>query len=188
MLLYCQVWGKWVGCSEFYWHPVQMKHLQWPPESFFQSNPSFYPSSFLGSKIILELANISLDLGSLWGISSWAVFLSFFFFKSPYLCSFGWLSPATFPLFFQIYVVPGEFSGVSTSTFRDILYDEGQCLALVWEKPNRALSESRQSTQFRGLLDAGFFTSLLDWKLRSPKGRKTKVPHIYQSLSFSVSI
>lgn len=45
-----------------------------------------------------------------------------------YPCSFCWFSAVGFPPFFRTYVAPWEFSSASTSTFKDIVSEEGKCL------------------------------------------------------------
>lgn len=62
--------GEVGGCSQFYWHPVQMMLLQMLPGSLCQSDPSFYPSFVPGSKSVHALGAIFLDLGSLLGHNS----------------------------------------------------------------------------------------------------------------------
>lgn len=75
-----------------------------------------------------------------------------------YPCSFGWLSPATFPPFFRTYVAPGEFSRASTSTFRDMLSDEGKCLLRLGQSRSSGTINIRTClpTGLRRSKNAGF--------------------------------
>ena len=85
--LHCQVLAGWAGCSQFYWHPVQRNLLQLLPGSLFQSDPSFYPSSFLGSRNVHALVTIFLDLGSLLSLSKVLnLLVSRFLLPSPTPC------------------------------------------------------------------------------------------------------
>lgn len=73
-----------------------------------------------------------------------------------YPCSFGWLSPVTFPPFFRMYVAPGEFSRASTSTFRDMLSDEGKCLLRLEE-------ERGSGTQHTQFVCQDIFANIFSW-------------------------